>query len=120
MTPIERSKALLAEATPSPWVWWTSSSWRRLSHDADGDVICPVVSRSDGHPDLEVSEPDMALIAALRNAAPALIEFVELSVAMEKAKWMDLAGCFDSTKYTAARNQWLAALARLTKDEEQL
>jgi hypothetical protein len=54
--------------TPGPWKWWTSCSWRRLSsavrgHDRDGGVICPIVSRSDGHPDLIVSDEDMAWIA---------------------------------------------------------
>ena len=65
--------------TPGPWRWWTSNSWRRLSsdhrnHPQDGGVLCPTVSRSDGHPDLIVSDADMALIAA----APDLYEACHL------------------------------------------
>ncbi len=56
--------------TPGPWRWWTSNSFRRLSSDAtgkDGDVLSATVSRSDGHPDLIVSEADMKLIGAAPN-----------------------------------------------------
>ena len=59
--------------TPGPWKWWTSNSFLRLSSESDGKdggVICPTVSRSDGHPDLIVKREDMALIAA----APELLE----------------------------------------------
>lgn len=64
------------QPTPGPWEWWTSCSWKRLtSKDSkgawmkQGNVLCPTVA-SDGHPDLVVSEADMALIAA----APDLLE----------------------------------------------
>lgn len=55
--------------TPGPWTWWTSNSWRRLRHDdpATGhtvSVVEPYNQRSDNHPDVIVSEADMALIAA--------------------------------------------------------
>jgi len=62
--------------TPGPWEWWTSNSFLRLSSEADGKdggVICPTVSRSDGHPDLIVKREDMALIAA----APELLEALQ-------------------------------------------
>lgn len=57
--------------TPGPWEWWTSNSWRRLTahnkpgrqYVQEGDVLCPTVAR-DGHPDLIVTEANMALIAA--------------------------------------------------------
>jgi hypothetical protein len=57
--------------TPGPWKWWTSCSWRRLTahnkrggdYKKEGDVLCPTKCH-DGHPDLIVTEADMALIAA--------------------------------------------------------
>ena len=52
-------------STPGPWEWWTSNSWRRLrsnpANGRDAGVVTPFVAR-DGHPDLEVSAADMALI----------------------------------------------------------
>jgi hypothetical protein len=56
----------MSTATPGPWEWWTSNSWRRLVHQVGGTqipVLTPTVAR-DGHPDLMVSETNMALIAA--------------------------------------------------------
>lgn len=50
--------------TPGPWEWWTSNSWRRLRHSDRGvstNVILPIVC-PDGHPDLEVTADDAALI----------------------------------------------------------
>jgi len=60
--------------TPGPWKWWDSCSFRRLSHEGDGDVLAPVVQQSDGHPDVHFRNggytgPDARLIAA----APALL-----------------------------------------------
>ena len=68
---------LEAEATPAPWEWWTSNSWRRLSHKGDGDVLCPCTQRSDGHPDVICSEEDKALIVEMRNKLPALLMYVK-------------------------------------------
>lgn len=57
----------MSASTPGPWEWWTSNSWRRLrsnpSNGRDVGVCVPFVA-GDGHPDLEVSSADMALIAA--------------------------------------------------------
>jgi len=62
--------------TKGKWEWWTSCSWKRLgSVDDSGDqvfVLLPCIA-SDGHPLLEVSEDDMALIAS----APDLLEALE-------------------------------------------
>lgn len=93
MTPTDSAEKVVAEwraamegVTPGPWKWWTSCSWRRLSsaargYDRDGGVICPIVSRSDGHPDLIVSDEDMAFIARCSpsgiSGLLALIERVE-------------------------------------------
>jgi len=76
------------KATPGPWRWWTSCSFRRLSSDAtgkDGDVLRAVLQRWDGHPDVHASEDDKALIAAVRNALPALLAEV---VAFRKLRAM--------------------------------
>ncbi|WP_440863831.1 hypothetical protein [Symbiopectobacterium purcellii] len=64
--------------TKGPWKWWMSNSFRRLSgpDGKDGGVICPTVSRSDGHPDLIVRKADMALI----ESAPDLLEALEAVV----------------------------------------
>ena len=52
--------------TPGPWKWWTSCSFRRLSAEGDGDVLC-AVTHSDGHPDVHLKNggwegPDGRLI----------------------------------------------------------
>lgn len=73
--------------TPGPWRWWTSNSWRRLSsdhpeHRREGCVLCPIVQRSDGHPDIIVTDGDMALIAA----APELYEaLADAKITLEEA-----------------------------------
>lgn len=61
--------------TPSPWVWHTSCSWKRLMRDFRGKstpVLMPYVAPSDNHPDIDVSPADMALIAASPDLYEAL------------------------------------------------
>jgi hypothetical protein len=64
---LARDREVIAAASPEPWEWWTSNSWRRLTHKREGDVICPTICRSDNHPDLTVSERDMDFIARART-----------------------------------------------------
>ena len=72
----EELRALLAAATPGPWEWWTSNSFRRLSSNAtrkDGDVMYGVAQR-DGHGDVVLPNggwdgPDAKLIAAAPDLA---------------------------------------------------
>lgn len=46
-----------------PWIIQTSNSYRRIGTDrGDGDVLCAVTQRSDGHPDL--------------RAAPYVLEYI--------------------------------------------
>jgi hypothetical protein len=56
----------MSKHTPGQWVWHTSNSWKRLVHERmNGDmrqVLYPYV-RSDGHPDVNVSDADMRVIA---------------------------------------------------------
>lgn len=55
--------------TPGEWEWWTSCSWKRLksqspygTHSVAEPYVC-----SDGHPDLSISEEDMALVCQAPN-----------------------------------------------------
>lgn len=74
MTNPQDLAALVAQATPGPWKWWTSNSWRRLSSERqEGGVICPFVAR-DGHPDLTVSDADARLIAMAPDLARTVLE----------------------------------------------
>lgn len=73
---IDHATAITSPATPGPWQWWTSCSYRRLSSvpsGADGDVIHGVVQR-DGHPDVYCSEADRAFIAESRMLVPGLVD----------------------------------------------
>lgn len=91
--------------TPGRWKWWTSNSFLRLSSEADGKdggVICPTVSRADGHPDLIVKDADMALIAAAPELLEALQELVFLYEHDE--------GCRELTEYKRAKS----AIAKAT------
>lgn len=59
-------KKLAEAATPGPWKWWTSNSWKRLKRDHYGNhenVLEPIVC-SDKHPDLIILDVDMEYIAA--------------------------------------------------------
>lgn len=67
-------------ATPEPWEWWASNSWRRLRNDCGGgvhsNVALPTVG-NDGQPDIQVRPEDMAFIAAARTALPAALDRIE-------------------------------------------
>ncbi len=65
------------KATPGPWEWWTSCSYRRLT--ARGGQIGGVMhghTCRDGVPDIIVSDKDMAFTAAARTDVPALADAV--------------------------------------------
>ncbi len=55
-----RDAALRAVSLTStrPWTLQTSNSYRRIGSHGDGDVLCAVTQRSDGHPDLHAA-PDV-------------------------------------------------------------
>ena len=80
----EELRALLAAATPGPWEWWTSNSFRRLSSNAtrkDGDVMYGVAQR-DGHGDVVLPNggwdgPDAKLIAAAPDLAAEVLRLRE-------------------------------------------
>lgn len=80
-------RRLMEEATPGPVKWWTSNSWRRLRRDGPGlaqSIAEPYVAR-DGHPDLDIKQADMDFIAALWNAAPALLSAAEEAERLREA-----------------------------------
>jgi hypothetical protein len=99
--------------TPGPWSIWTSNSFRRIVSDATRrEVLCGVVQRSDGHPDLYFPNggyegPDARLIAA----APELLEALILLEAE-----MVLSGNAGSTDYgwKPAIEKTRAAIAKAT------
>lgn len=76
-----RMKPMNGKHTPGRWHWWTSCSWRRLKSDLGGgntaNVLEPTKHPYDGHPDIIVSEADMALIAA----APEMFEALSKALA---------------------------------------
>jgi hypothetical protein len=68
-TYLDQIEAIDRARPPGPWEWWTSNSWRRLTHEREGDVLCPIVCR-DGHPDINISEAMMEWIVAMERFAP--------------------------------------------------
>jgi hypothetical protein len=67
MTLCEQALADHERATPGPWLWWTSNSFRRLSSpNGDGDVLHGSVHRIDGVVDIVGNEADKNLIANMR------------------------------------------------------
>jgi hypothetical protein len=73
---LDELERLAHAATPGPWEWWTSNSWRRLTAEGgrEGGVLCPFVNRYDHHPDLSISAEDMAHIASADP--PTVLELV--------------------------------------------
>lgn len=88
----EELRRLCEAATPGPWKWWTSNSWRRLRscrRDSHPSVAEPIVAR-DGHPDMIISDADQAFIAAARTAVPALLDALEAAEAeILDTTWQD-------------------------------
>ena len=63
--------------TPGKWKWWTSNSFRRLKSEQENGhsvYVMRATIAGDGHPDIEVSEADMNLIAAAPDLLHALLE----------------------------------------------
>lgn len=77
---ISELKEIEERATPRPWKWWTSCSWRRLYGDVnEGDraVLMPTVHPMDRQPDIIVLDTDMKKIEAACNHFAALIAVAE-------------------------------------------
>lgn len=56
-----------------PWEVWTSNSFRRISCHGDGDVLCGIIQRSDGHPDLSMDEKQLQALCDVVNASRAAL-----------------------------------------------
>ena len=81
---LDAIKARVAAATPGPWRWWTSNSFRRLSSDAtgkDGDVLHATAHPVDRCPDIQGSDADKDFLAHARVDVPALVAEVERLIA---------------------------------------
>lgn len=75
----KRLRELCEAATPGPWTWWTSCSFRRLSSGAtgrDGDVLHGA-KHHDGVCDVVGRDEDRAFIAEARTALPALLDALD-------------------------------------------
>ena len=57
-----------------PWEVWTSCSFRRISgpDGRDGGVLCGVIQRSDGHPDLSMNERQLQALCDSVNGLRAV------------------------------------------------
>ncbi|MGL9733882.1 MAG: hypothetical protein ACR5LD_05155 [Symbiopectobacterium sp.] len=65
----------MSKHTLGTWKWWMSNSFPRLSglDGKDGGVLCQIVSKSDGYPDLILSKANTELV----EAAPDLLEVLK-------------------------------------------
>ena len=73
------AKVRADRATPGPWKWWTSCSFRRLTQERRGAKEGGVMYAfrcSDGVSDIQISEADMAFTEASRTDVPALADAV--------------------------------------------
>lgn len=84
---LDRLDALERAATKGPWLWATSNSHRRLMVEGgrDGGVAHGDNHPVDRHPDIAISEEDMAVIAEGRNALRWLIERARRASELEVA-----------------------------------
>jgi len=82
-------------ATPGPWTWWTSNSFRRLSSPkGDGDVLCGYRSPHDGVVDIVGSDHNKNFIATVREREPVIAEALrDLLKALE--------ACFERNQLSA-------------------
>lgn len=77
---ISELRRLEEEATKGVWMLYTSCSWRRIGLAFDyKEIIYPVKSASDGHPDLSGPnlQHDLELVTALRNSILPLLDLCE-------------------------------------------
>jgi hypothetical protein len=102
--------------TAGPWKWWTSNSWRRLKRDdprSTRGVAEPYVCK-DGHPDLSISQEDMALIAL----APELAAAVRAQAARIAELEAALAFYADRSNYFGVHKGLFSRASLVTADRE--
>lgn len=76
---VDAIEARAKAATPGPWEWWTSNSWRRLKQGSERHrslSILEPITAVDGQTDISVREEDMTFIAAARADVPALVAHI--------------------------------------------
>lgn len=133
---ITELRALLAAATPGEWVTGETPRYLSAGQAADGEkrLVNPITIRSPEHTEeiatvwtyLLPTEANAALIAALHNDAPALLDVVEAAKAMEadlidRAKWMHFQPSEDGKRVPCGAGVWVKlteALAALETDDE--
>ena len=76
---IKRLEGAESALPAGPWKLWTSCSFRRIGgpSGADGDVLHAYNQRSDGHPDLSLSEEQLQALVDLRNALPEILRAIQ-------------------------------------------
>jgi hypothetical protein len=69
----------VSDADPGPWALQTSNSFRRIgTFRGDGDVLCAVTQRSDGHPDLHEAPGVLDyIIAAQPRVVLELLDYID-------------------------------------------
>lgn len=85
-----RLKELEAKATPGEWEIYGSNSWRRIGLKSEyKEILWPCIAGHDGHPDLSGRnrDNDLALLLALRNALPEILEALESTDSNMTAYW---------------------------------
>lgn len=97
---------LLSEATPGPWTEHEGDNWSGIV-DADGDAVACI---SDYETDAN-HLGDRALIVALRNAGPSLVEIAE--AVREHLEWWDRNQDYLPAPRHAVMDRLRAALAKV-------
>lgn len=115
---ITELRALLAAATPGEWVTGETPRYLSAGQAADGEkrLVNPITIRSPEHTEeiatvwtyLLPTEANAALIAALHNAAPALLDVVEAAKRF-----------VDGTAVDHDIDDLASAIARLETDDEE-
>lgn len=66
---IEAQDRVVGYRAYAGWILQTSNSFRRIGQYGDGDVLCAVTQRSDGHPDLHGAPGVLDYIVAAQPTA---------------------------------------------------
>jgi len=108
---IAEIRARNAARTPGRWQWWTSNSFRRLSARGDGDVAYGWMQPSDGHPDIQIREHDMAFI---ENAPDDITDLLADNdrLRAEQEQWQRATGCIDPETISLALNRIASSIDR--------
>lgn len=81
--PVGSSEAEKRSAWFQGWALQTSNSFRRIGMYGDGDVLCAVTQRSDGHPDLSAARGVLDyIVAAQPRAVLELLDMLDAADAL--------------------------------------